>query len=403
MRRTIAIGWLAIGIGLAAGPQAAATEAGAELLDQVQGRVEESFCWKDRLSGIWPEELVAKHRAKTLAAESAEQDLLAINALLRELGASHAELMPRWVYNQQFKEEQRNRDTLRFGFELARRQDKEGVPRYFVGDVLRGGPADWAGVRRGDEVLLVDALDPVASPRTIWFGDRGVRAQPHLLITGTEPVTLTIRTIEGGAPFAVKLEPARFSRNKASATTVQTFRRGGKTIGYLRLYHVLHPRAAEVVEEALEGEFKDTDGLVLDLRGWGGRVDVLQRILDRLPGGRRPMYDKQVVALTDERTRSAKEVIADGLKRRKIPLVGRRTAGAVLACRFFGVGDDHVLMLPIIDLGETSDKLEHHGVTPDVQVDDDLPFAGGRDRLLETGVATLLERLESAAREPTLF
>jgi C-terminal processing protease CtpA/Prc len=71
-------------------------------------------------------------------------------------------------------------------------------------------------------------------------------------------------------------------------------------------------------------------------------------------------------------------------------VVGEKTAGAVIPATFVPVGEDMVLMFPSFRLPKYTNILEGIGVTPDVAVRDDIPYAQGADPILEAGIKTLL-------------
>ena len=124
------------------------------------------------------------------------------------------------------------------------------------------------------------------------------------------------------------------------------------------------------------GPLKDADGLVLDLRGrWGGgSSDAAELFLGDTPSFRliprdgedilaNVRWHRPVVALIDEGTRSGLEVFAYALKANGIPLVGTRTAGALLAGRAYLLPDDSLLELAVSDAVIGDDvRLEGSGV-----------------------------------------
>ena len=155
-----------------------------------------------------------------------------------------------------------------------------------------------------------------------------------------------------------------------------------------------------VAEALARGPLKDVDGLVFDLRGrWGGGgSDAAELFVGDTPPFRmiqrngqeflaNVRWHRPVVAIIDEGTRSALEVFAYALKLNGIPLVGTRTAGAVLAGRAFLLPDDSLLELAVSDavIGD-SVRLEGQGVEPDIAVPFTLPYANGKDAQLDAAV-----------------
>ena len=96
-----------------------------------------------------------------------------------------------------------------------------------------------------------------------------------------------------------------------------------------------------------------------------------------------------MVVLVDEGTRSGKEVVAYGLQRRDVPVIGTRTAGALLAGRGFLLSDGSLLVLAVSDVRVEGERLEGRGVVPDVEVAFPLSYAAGRDPQLDAALGKL--------------
>ena len=103
-------------------------------------------------------------------------------------------------------------------------------------------------------------------------------------------------------------------------------------------------------------------------------------------------WRRPVVILIDGGTRSGKEVVTYGLQRHGVPVVGSRTAGALLAGRGFLLGDGSLLVLAVADVRVEGERLEGHGVVPDIEVPFPLPYAAGRDPQLDAALGELAER-----------
>ena len=88
-----------------------------------------------------------------------------------------------------------------------------------------------------------------------------------------------------------------------------------------------------------------------------------------LPAHDQPIFEGRVVILTDSGTGSACEPLVDRLQRRGIPVVGERTAGAMLSAEFFPMDETFRLFAPVADY-VTPDlvRLDRRGVFPDVEV-----------------------------------
>ncbi|WP_028032127.1 S41 family peptidase [Chelativorans sp. J32] len=269
----------------------------------------------------------------------------------------------------------------------------------FVTDVYDGSPADKAGILVGDEILSVDG------------------APYHEIKSFQEKVGQTVelqlRRAQGAAPTTVKVAVKRsrplHTFAEAIKDSVMVIERGGRHIGYVRLWTLSSPEGMETVARELgAGRLKDVDGLVVDLRGrWGGgSSDAAELFVGDTPPFRliprkgddilaNVRWHRPVVAIIDEGTRSGLEVFAYALKANGIPLVGAQTAGALLAGRAYLLPDDSLLELAVLDaVLDENERLEGRGITPDMPVAFVLPYAAGKDAQLAAAVQEMERILE---------
>jgi carboxyl-terminal processing protease len=183
---------------------------------------------------------------------------------------------------------------------------------------------------------------------------------------------------------------------------------GGKRLAHAHLWSYageeLHAALGELL---LDGPLAEADGLVLDLRGgFGGAnpeyLDLFRRdgpvlaFLDR-EGSARPLasrWTKPTVLLVDEGTTSGKEVFAHGFRGMgRGPIVGVRTAGAVLGGRAFVTSDGSLLYLAVQDVLVDGVRLEGRGFEPDVRIPWVRPHSRGADPQLEGALAVLAASL----------
>lgn len=267
----------------------------------------------------------------------------------------------------------------------------------FVAHVYDGSPADKAGIRAGDEILGVDG-EPFHEIRS-FKGRAG------------ESVALRLRRTAEGEPLTIQvpvvtIEPGKMLR-EAIRNSARIIEKDGKRLGYVRIWSYagrdIHGLLGELLTSA---PLKDADGLILDMRGrWGGAPpDAAEMFIGRAP----PMdyvrrdgktvsvvarWTKPVVGLIDGGARSGMEILAYGLKKAGIPLIGARTAGAVLGGRAFVMGDDSLLLLAVVDVRVDGGRLEGEGVAPDIEVPFDFRYAGGADPQLERATEVLAGRV----------
>jgi C-terminal processing protease CtpA/Prc len=266
--------------------------------------------------------------------------------------------------------------------------------KLFVSDVYDGSAAGKADISVGDEVLSVDAApyDDIAS-----FSDKA----------GKE-VEVSLRRREGETPFAVKLTVERTkplpSFERAIRESVKIVERDGRKIGYVHIWTLSTQDGMRIIaREIADGALKDADGLVVDLRGrWGGgESDAAEMFVGDTPDFRLVERDgddilanvrwrKPVVGIIDDGARSGLEVFAYGLKVNGVPLVGTRTAGALLAGRGFLLPDDSFLVVAVNDaILDTDVRLEGKGVEPDIAVPFSLPYAAGADPQLDAAISEM--------------
>lgn len=338
-------------------------------------------------------ELVERYRPLAEAAETLEEAREATHALLRNIPATHLGLFSRTSYDR-LMGELRNRSGPCLGFEVL---DLDG--KFYVHNLLEGGPAEQAGLRRGDRVVSVDGVLTEDSPRLDWRTDDAFLADaPITVLMCEEGETLQLEIERTwGNMETVEVTAAEYSTWEAAKASAKVIEHEGTRLGYIHFWLIHLNGIPELLKNKLEGDFADCDALVLDLRGRGGAAHVIQPMLEIL-SGESSDWDKPVVALIDNESRSAKEVISFRLREENIArLVGERTAGAVIPATFQDVGHDTILMFPTFRLGRFTDEIEGIGVPPDVYVARPGPYSGGKDPILEAGKAEALRMISEEA------
>jgi carboxyl-terminal processing protease len=274
------------------------------------------------------------------------------------------------------------------------------TPEGFARFVFAGGPAEKAGLRRGDRVLSADGkpFGPVLS-----FRGRAGR-----------PVILKVEQSEGAAPVDLsvvsrRIDPAK-EWKEAQEQGTRLIRFDGSTLGYAPLFSCAGEEFREALQDALSDKLREARALIIDFRsGWGGcNPDFMNLFNAAVPAlgnigrdGKERVFDSQwrgpLFLLIDEGTRSGKEVVAYAVKKHRLgTLVGRRSAGAVVGGSSFLLSDRSLLYLAVADSRVDGERLEGVGVAPDVEVEDALPYAAGADPQLEKA----MELAAKAAVEP---
>jgi len=267
--------------------------------------------------------------------------------------------------------------------------------RWFVRGILEGSPAAGLGISVGDEIVAFDGRPflPVSS-----FRDHAGK-----------PGRLTLRHSPADE-YGVTVTPVRESLDhavrQAMLSSIAVIEVDGRRFAYLHGWSLLS--GGQEYRELLKMQDR-VDGLLLDYRdGVGGRWETASRFLfgfdvlhppvsERTVGDRSDRRGRAVdasrrwtlplVMLTDDGTRSAKEIVARAVKNRaRGLLVGTATPGHVTAVGGLArIGADGLLMLPGMRF-----KQEGHPVEPDILVSRDLRYCGGRDPQMIAGVQALL-------------
>ena len=372
-----------------------------QVLDRASALVEEHFYSADALPAF--RDTLARLKAESARGEAPPLDR-AMDEALASLGASHTgRYTPDRVDYYELADVFRYalRSDARRLFPPEGRVAYEGIGiasrtidgRIFVTDVYDGAPAAEAGILAGDEILSVDGAP--FSEIGSFDGRSG------------ETVQVEVRRAEGAAPFAVPVKVATLQPEEtfleAISDSIRIVERGGKRIGIVHLWMYTSDRVIGILSEELGGgRLADVDGLVLDLRSrWGGAPadagemfvgDTAPMTMTGRDGGIRHVntrWDKPIVAVIDEGSRSGMEILAYGLKRNGIPLVGTTTAKAVVAGTMYVLPDDSLLLLAVSDVHIDGERLEGRGVDPDIAVPFDIRYAAGADSQMDAALAEM--------------
>jgi carboxyl-terminal processing protease len=354
--------FLAIGLGL--GQAEAAT--GKAVFDRTAEIVKKEFYRPSELGSFDRDIAAIRDEADSLD-EKAALDT-AIDRMLAALKTSHTarytpdevdyyELLDVFRYNYRNRIRDLYPPEGEITYEGIGIATKEIDGKLFVTDVYDGGPAARANVKAGDEVVSADG-----APFAAIGSFKGK--------TGKE-VALTLRRKAHGPEMTIrvrveKLQPSE-ALLEAIEKSVRVFDRGGKRIGYVRIWSYTREEVGSILNRELGGgKLANIDGLVLDLRSrWGG----------------------------DEGTRSGMEIMAAGLKKNGIELVGMPTAGAVVGGRGFLLPDDSLLVLAVVDVTVDGKRIEGDPVDPDKMVPFDIRHADGADPQLDAAVEAMSEKL----------
>lgn len=403
----VVLGWMI-------SPSFSATQpAQTQRFDQIWETVRDRF-YDPQFNGIdWPA-IREKYRPQVQQANSAEETSRLVNQMLAELQTSHTYFYTPdnpayyqiWaIFAPRLPELQEN---LKQYFPSGKIEypgigifTQDRGEKTFISSLVEGGPAATAGLQVGDRILSVDGRP--FHPLKSFEGQAG------------EAVNVQIERLPNRYQ-EIRVTPERFNASTqfldAQNASIQVIERQGKKLGYIHMWSYAGDQyQQELEEELLYGRLREADGLILDLRdGWGGSpTTVLNIYTGRGPSltnitreGKRythvSTWKKPVVMIVNEGSRSAKEVLAYGFKEYNIgPVVGTKTAGAVVAGRPFLMSDGSLLYVAVADVYVDGDtRLEGVGVTPDVEVPFPLPYAQGADPQKDTAFQVLLKEIQES-------
>lgn len=278
--------------------------------------------------------------------------------------------------------------------------------RFYVRDIIPGGPAEAAGMQAFDRIVRIDGTPTAGLQITQVAGT--IRGP-----AGT-PVTLTLERAGAARTLAVTLIRAPIQVPSVFQARVLE---GGT--GYLHLYQFINRTGADfrqALERVLAGGAR---AVVLDLRAnSGGYLHELTAVVNLLLPAGRAIYQETsrggvtrtvrttgvpllpshtpLLVLIDESSASAAELLAAALQEHgRATLVGAKTGGAVEASIFQDLSDGSALSVTVLRLSSgLGRRLEGVGVSPDVTVALSVPdLDQGRDSQLQQAVVLARQRL----------
>jgi carboxyl-terminal processing protease len=386
-------------VALAARWSPAATATRSATFAEIVQTVRENF-FDPQLRGLDWNAVTARYRPHAEAAPTADEFASVVNDMLSELHSSHTHyytpespeyfqlsgiFWPTLAPKLAPRLPMQRPNYVGIGISTVSRNGKT-----FVSDVLAGSPAAGAAVRTGDEIISVD--DKQFHPIRSFAGKQQKRVELKLgRAVSSEPELISVTPII--------LDPTTMFLDAMKASVGTTVRNGAK-IGYVRIWSYAGEQYQDQLEDELDGRLHEADALVLDLRGgWGGaspnylRPFVVPQMTTTwiMRGGQRRAHDeawtKPVCLLIDGGTRSGKELLAYYFhKARRGPLIGSRTAGAVLVGKPFVLSDGSLLYLAVGDGQIDGQRLEGTGLTPDVEVPFELEYSDGSDPQKERAI-----------------
>jgi carboxyl-terminal processing protease len=336
-----------------------------------------------KLGGVDWNAAAETHAAKAAAAADDTALYAVLNAMLAPLHDSHTRALA-----PQQSEERRQQVRARTGFSMARIEQQ-----WVVSEVLPDSPADAAGVRVGWLVLtrnqqpLGDRVSFRAQDGEIvdWefrdAEDRTVRlsAAARPLSTASRRIA---RELEGGFVY-LRFDEFDATDRRWLGAELKKHRQAPGVVIDLRW----NPGGETFSLGIAIGEFfnRPVDCGTFITRSGARQVKNSWQLGSAEYGGR-------VVVLVDGGTGSAAESFAAVLQAHaRAKVVGRRTAGAVLASRFHGLPGGGELQLSREDyVAPKGRRIEGAGVEPDLAVPRQLAdLRAGRDADLDAALRVL--------------
>jgi len=355
-----------------------------EILNDVSDLVKQNY-YDPKLKNLDWKADVEVARGRIRQADHEGEMAAAISGLLLRLNDSHT----------YFLRPQRLQPVI-FGF---RAKAFENDVRIY--EMMPGGPAEEAGLHRGDKIIavedfvanrkLVDAemryfqyLDPRLTIKLKVVRNGGL--PQDFIVNGRQPAT-------SSKEFVKLYEDYSKEEQEKKQTKDVTVRREEGGIAYLRFpsFMVSTTRADFLLKEA-----KDAQALILDLRDdGGGREDTMKDMAahflpDRtrmalaisrnkqeeiIAKPRNPNLTAPLFLLVESHSASASEVLARVLQlKKRATIVGDLTAGKVNRAQLFGGLGGAIYRIPFgvaITVSKAvlldGEELEDRGVLPDVK------------------------------------
>ena len=385
-----------------------------EALDYVWNTVNEKY-YDPKFNGVDWRAVRIKYEPLLQAANSDDEYWELLDKMTGELKDSHTR-----VHSPKQVEQQRNNESHSLGLGFA-----EMANTLVLTNVHPESDAYWAGARIGMTIKTINGEPALALYRRLAFETRD-SSTPWARVRGA------VRKINAGdIDTSVSMTFVRADTNADGEITATMKRRKFKTppsftkrvlpsgFGYIRFSGFVESLRGEVIE-AIDS-FKDTPGLIVDLRGNGGGSAAMSqalitkflsdtqkpgRLLTRtgkpitlffiktmelepeLKGDKQKAYTKPLVILTNEASASASEMTAGMLQDLgRATIIGERSCGCLLA--YLGYADvpggGWLAYSEIGFVSKNGKRVEANGVMPDVTVQltrDD--YVLNRDRVLET-------------------
>jgi carboxyl-terminal processing protease len=379
-----------------------------QVFESVWSTVQENF-FDPNFNGVDWEKKRSQYRPLAKQAKSTEELAKVINQMLKELNTSHTRFYtqnePEYYQIAGIFRDFLLKDLKRFlpNEKLAYTgigiYTEELDKQTFIKAIINGSPGEKAGLKIGDRLISVDG--------------KPFQAIQSFVGKANQEVVMTIQRQANTSPQEIIVVPKVFNPATmfldAVKDSVEVIEKEDKKIGYIHIWSYADPQYQEQLEtELIYDRLKDTDALVWDLRdGWGGAQPNYLNIFtaptptittifrDGVARDNQMQWQKPVVMLVNQGSRSGKEILAYGFRKYNIgKIVGSKTAGAVVAGRPHIMPDGSLLYLAVADVLVDGKRLEGKGIEPDINVPLTIPYNQGNDLQKEKAIDTVLSLLK---------
>ncbi len=318
---------------------------------------------------------------------------VAIDTMLASLDDPYSRYMDKSEYNDQ--NTSINSKITGIGVNIASISGKVHII-----NVMDGTPAQAANLQAGDVILDIDGKEVNGLPLS----------EVANLVRGTENTFVQLTILRNKDKFIKKV-----MRKEIKIKTVKSS--VDKNIGYIQISSFLGTSTPNEFMDAVE-KTKDTQGLILDLRGnTGGLLPNAIFIANLfIPDGnlvsivgrdnyRYDIYaqdtkfeiDKPMIVLVDGASASASEILSGALKDyKKAKLLGTRTFGKGMVQKIMPLPNETGLNLTIAKyLTPSGSDINKKGISPDIEVNLTLnDIKNKKDVQLETAKEILTQMIK---------
>ncbi len=363
---------------------------GYDTFDRVWDLVEEKF-YDPKLNGLDSEAVREDARTALKGVDNPEEVARIINGFLDRLNASHTRL-----FTNREPDYYELLDVFFFGdYQKQIRPLFGGEPHYHgilvhevdgkIVDVVPGGPAAQAGLRKGDRIVQADG-------------------RPYHAIDsfkGKVGQSVSLRVSRGDGTVDIVVQPEDIYPKKAFLRSIEASTRiiPGEVydIAYVRMWSYAGEVYHDRLKELLTGKLGEADGLLLDLRGrWGGAQPQYLELFAPTPRLRftaqdgeeseteGSLWNKPVGLLVDSTVSSGKEVLAAAFRKNQLgPVIGERTQGSLLGGSLHLLPNGYALYLATVDVQVDGQRLEGLGVGPSLPEENPTPESASRHLVLD--------------------